>query len=206
MERPLDECIPTRATLLLRLKDLQDNSSWQDFFDTYWNLIFGVARKGGLTEAEAEDVVQETMIAVAKHIPDFKYDPQIGSFKGWLLNMTRWRMTDQLRRRGRSAYATDGQGLDEALTQLAMDMPDSDLEKLWDAEWENNLLEAATLKARRRLDPVHYQLYDCYVNKDWSPEKVAKAFAVPVGQVYLAKHRVTESIKQEVERLKKELV
>src|ERR1035437_2390243 len=99
MAEPMDELIPTRATLIQRLKDWQDQSSWQDFFDTYWKLIYGVATKGGLTKAEAQDVVQETMISVAKHMPNFKYDPAIGSFKAWLLNMTRWRITDQLRKR-----------------------------------------------------------------------------------------------------------
>ena len=97
MEQLAEELIPTRTTLLMRLKDWQDHSGWQDFFDTYWNLIYGVALKGGLTPAEAEDAVQETMISVAKHMPGFKYDPAIGSFKRWLLTMTRWRITDQLR-------------------------------------------------------------------------------------------------------------
>ena len=96
----MNPSIPSRATLIQRLKDWQDQSSWQDFFDTYWKLIYGVAIKGGLTAAEAQDVVQETMISVAKHMPTFEYDPAIGSFKTWLLNMTRWRITDQLRKRG----------------------------------------------------------------------------------------------------------
>src|SRR5208283_65702 len=99
MSEPMDELIPTRATLIQRLKNWRDQSSWQDFFDTYWKLIYGVARKGGLTAAEAEDVVQETLISVAKHMPTFKYDPSIGSFKSWLLNMTRWRIRDQFRKR-----------------------------------------------------------------------------------------------------------
>jgi len=205
MERLSEELIPTRTTLIMRLKDWQDHSGWQDFFDTYWNLIYGVAIKGGLTPAEAEDVVQETMISVAKHMPGFKYDPAIGSFKGWLLTMTRWRMTDQLRKRRTQGF--DG---NDALNDLALekDAPvlGSDLEKLWDTEWEDNLLKAALTKARRRLDPKQYQIFDFYVNKDWPPEKIAKAFAIPVGQVYLAKHRVTEAIKDEVERLKKELI
>src|SRR5213592_2844159 len=94
-----DELIPTRASLINRLKNCQDQSSWQEFFDTYWKLIYGVARKAGLTDAEAQDVVQETMASVSKHMPTFKYDPAIGSFKAWLLNMTRWRITDQLRKR-----------------------------------------------------------------------------------------------------------
>src|SRR5690349_17263653 len=89
----------TRATLLARLENLQDQASWQEFFDIYWRLIYGVAHQAGLTDVEAEDVVQETMISVAKHMPTFKYDPTIGSFKGWLLKLTRWRILDQLRKR-----------------------------------------------------------------------------------------------------------
>src|SRR5947209_4633003 len=94
-----DELIRTRATLIDRLKSWQDQSSWQEFFDTYWKLIYGVARQAGLTDAEAQDVVQETMVAVAKHMPGFRYNAGIGSFKAWLLNMTRWRSIDQLRKR-----------------------------------------------------------------------------------------------------------
>src|SRR6266446_5172844 len=100
MKPKQDEIIPTRASLLGRLKNWEDQSSWQEFFNIYWKLIYGVARKAGLTDAEAQDVVQETMASVAKHMPTFKYDPAIGSFKAWLLKMTRWRITDQLRKRG----------------------------------------------------------------------------------------------------------
>ena len=85
-----DELIPTRTTLIQRLKNWEDQSSWQDFFDTYWKLIYGVARKGGLTATEAQDVVQETMISVARQMPTFKYDRAIGSFKAWLLAKATW--------------------------------------------------------------------------------------------------------------------
>src|SRR2546428_8372646 len=97
-----DELIPTRASLINRLKNWQDQSSWQEFFDIYWKLIYGVARRAGLNDAEAQDIVQETMVAVARHIPDFKYDPAIGTFKTWLLNMTRWRITDAARKWNRT--------------------------------------------------------------------------------------------------------
>jgi RNA polymerase sigma factor (sigma-70 family) len=86
-----DEIIPTRASLLNRLKDWRDQASWQQFFDIYWKLIYGVARQAGLGDPEAQDVVQETMMAVARHMPGFKYDAVNGQFKTWLLNMTRLR-------------------------------------------------------------------------------------------------------------------
>lgn len=198
-----DELIPTRATLLQRLKDWQDQSSWEEFFNTYWKLIYGVAIKGGLTKQEAEDVVQETMMAVAKHMPGFKYDPAMGSFKGWLMNLTRWRITDQVRKRESHESAdnsADGASVDKDL------MLGPELEKIWDEEWENNLLNAAIAKARRNLNPKQYQIFDFYVNKNWEAERVAKLTGVPVGQVYLAKTRVTEAIRLEVERLRKNMV
>ena len=213
MEEGQEELIPTRATLLHRLKDWQDQASWQVFFDTYWKLIYSVALKGGLTNAEAEDVVQQTMISVAKHMPGFKYDPALGSFMAWLLSMTRWRMADQLRKRqprlveyqefppDQELCLAEGERAIPASAQV-----EPDLEKLWDEEWEKNLLAAAIAKARRRLDPNQYQVFDCYVNKDWPPERVAKAFGISVNQVYLAKHRVTGLIKEEAERLQKEVV
>ena len=203
MVKTTAELTATRTTLLQRLKNWQDQSSWQDFFDTYWKLIYSAAQRAGLNEAEAQDVVQETMISVAKHMPAFKYDRAIGSFKAWLLNMTRWRITDQLRKRRRlPAYdPSDDTDADIRMMGKMVDPISESLNVLWDAEWEKNLLDAATDKVKRHLDPQKYQIFDFYVNKEWSSAEVAKAFGVSIGQVYLAKHRVTEMITEEVKKL-----
>ena len=99
---PQDEQLPTRASLLNRLKDLGDDASWNEFYHTYRDLIFSVARRAGLSEQEADEVVQDTLISVAKKMPEFTYDPAKDSFKGWLLTVTRWRIKDLLERRGRA--------------------------------------------------------------------------------------------------------
>lgn len=204
-----EELIPTRATLLNRLKDWQNQASWQEFFDTYWGLIFGVATKHGLTRNEAEDVVQEVMVDVARQMPGFKYDPAKGSFKAWLLNLTRWRITDQFRKRQPqsvvSPAAEEPTRVHTELIEKSRPIP-PDLEKLWDTEWEKHLLDAATAKARRRLDPKQYQIFDFLVNRGWPVEKVSKALGLTTNAVYVAKHRVTEAIKAEFDRLQKEIV
>src|SRR5205085_8505252 len=89
----------TRRSLVDRLANWDDRRRWQEFFDTYWKLIYSAARRAGLTEVEAQEVVQETVITVAKNVGKLRYDPAIGSFKGWLLNITRWRIADQFRKR-----------------------------------------------------------------------------------------------------------
>ena len=172
-----DELIPTRASLINRLKDLQDQSSWQEFFDIYWKLIYGVARKAGLTDAESQDVVQVTMASVAKHMPIFQYDPAIGSFKAWLLIKTRWCIVDQFRKRGpfaehRPSSGDTATGTDTV--EKVVDQAGPALDAVWDAEWGNNLLDAAVARVKRRLDPHKYQIFDFNVKKEWAPQKVAE--------------------------------
>jgi len=201
-----NELIPTRASLLHRLKNWRDDASWQNFFDTYWKLIYGVARRAGLSDTEAQDVVQETMVSVAKHMPTFKYDPAIGSFKAWLLTMTRWRIIAQFRKRGPIVQpGDDADSTGTAMVEKLADPAGQTIEAVWEAEWENNLLEAAIARVKRHIEPEKYQIFDFYVNKDWPPAKVAERFNVSVDQVYLVKHRVTEAIKTEVKRLQSEI-
>jgi RNA polymerase sigma factor (sigma-70 family) len=201
------ELIPTRASLLARLKNLEDHASWRDFFETYWRLIYGVSIKRGLTPTEAEDVVQETMCSVVKHMPNFNYDRTIGSFKGWLLKMVRWRIADQFRRRApvrnlpQAAWVQDVKMLEQ--------VPDTNtdtFENLWDQEWEKALYDAAIVNTRRTLDPKKIQIFDLLVKQQVPPIKVAENFSISVDQVYLVKHRVSQQIKAEVERLKQHVI
>ena len=85
----------------------------------------------------------------------------------------------------------------------AVDVTLPDLEKIWESEWELNLVHAATQRVKRRVDPQMYQIFDFYVNKEWPPEKVAKAFKITVNQVYLAKHRILEAMKEEIAKIEK---
>src|SRR5438093_13379765 len=100
--RPENEVIPTRASLLARLKDWDDSRSWQDFFEAYWRLIYGRARRAELSDQEAQEVVQESVIAVAKRMHEFKYDPAVASFKTWLFQIVSRRIADQYRKRQRA--------------------------------------------------------------------------------------------------------
>jgi RNA polymerase sigma factor (sigma-70 family) len=197
-----DESLLTRATLIERLKDWKDDSSWQEFFDLYSQMIRGVATKSGLTDSEAEDVLQETMMAVAKHITTFKYDRKVGSFKHWLLNMSRWRISDQFRLRKNLTTALLPEDL-SAETKLSIQIDDQNVnfDEFWHAQWQQCVMDAAMKTVKKQL-PDKYQIFDFVVNKRWSAEKVAATFNITVNQVYLARHRVMDLIKKEVERLK----
>src|SRR5438270_10400454 len=145
----------TRRSLVDRLANWDDRNRWQEFFDTYWKLIYSAARKSGLTDTEAQEVVQETVITVAKNIDKLKYDPAIGSFKGWLLQITRWRIADQFRKREPGA-AKRVHFADDRLTATIDRVPDSqvaDIGEVWEAEWRNNLMDAAIARVKKKIEP-----------------------------------------------------
>ena len=199
-----EDPIPTRYTLLSRLEDWDDQDSWKVFFDTYWRLIYSVAIKSGLTETEAQDVVQETIISVAKDIHKFKRDRALGSFKGWLRNVTRWRIADQLRKRTRAWSEDDSKTSDGAPRLEVSEIPDpagDDTESVWEEEWQANLLGAALEKIKHSVQEEHYQIFDLYVIKQWPARKVARALGTNIGLVYLVKYRVSALLKKEVRRL-----
>jgi len=205
MHSPPDELLPTRLSLLSRLRDWEDSDSWKDFFDTYWRLIYGVAIKAGLTDTEAEEVVQETVVVVAKQMPKFQYD-QAGSFKAWLLQITRWRIVDQLRKRApweRAARSAPTDASSPAEVE-AMPAEDPSLQPNWDEAWQRNLMEVAMRRVKARIKPRQYQIFDLSVVKEWPIREVARTLNVNAAQIYLARHRVSRLVREEFLRLEKQ--
>jgi RNA polymerase sigma factor (sigma-70 family) len=201
-----DEFIPTRKSLLDRLANWSDNASWQDFFNTYWKLIYSVALKSGLTHSESQDVVQDTVLAVAKSIGKFQYDPNVCAFKSWLLQVTRSKIANQFGKRKQCPAALDPILDDSSATSLmdrATDPASFALEAIWDREWQKNLVDAAICNVKGRVSIEQYQMFDLYVLKKRPVGEVAKTLRVTVGHVYVAKHRISRLIKKEVEMLER---
>lgn len=205
MKQNADDWIPTRQSLLSRLRDWDDKDSWQDFFSTYWKLIYNVARKSGLNDAEAQEVVQETIIHVAKQIPEFKYDPEKGSFKGWLLKTTHWRINDQFRKRRDDATLrpdTENPTMPASLPPPFV-APGAEAESQWDDLWREHLVEMALERIKQKVDPRELQMFEMTVERNWPPLKVAQKLNVTRAHVYYARHKVSQMIRAEVERLER---
>ena len=208
MAEKRNEFLPTRESLLLRLKSWDDQESWADFFNTYWRLIYSAALKAGLNEAQAQDVVQDTIIVVAKKMKDFTYDRAIDSFKGWLLYLTRKRIALEYRRK-EQARVTSGSSESTDWTLEANDLPDPagfDLQSVWEQEWERNLWEAAIARVKKEVNAKQFQMFDLYTIKEKSAQEVAGQLNVPVAQVYLAKHRISSLLKKELTRLRNQIL
>lgn len=199
--KTVDDPLPTRSTLLSRLRNCQDDQSWQEFFNLYWQLIYDVALKYGLSDAEAQDVVQETMLAVHRKIPEFRYDPTKGSFKNWLFNLTRWRVLDHLRRRPSAVGMDFNPESANRATPVVERIPDESqmqMERFWDREWAENLQKAALERIKQKVEPKQFQVFDLYVLREWPAGRVSKTLNVSLTQVYLAKHRIAKLLRQEL--------
>jgi RNA polymerase sigma factor (sigma-70 family) len=200
-----DASIATRASLLSRLKNLEDQASWQEFFDTYWQLIHRIALKAGLTDAEAQDVVQETVIAAAKHLPGFRYNPMVCSFRTWLLRLARWRIIDQLRKRLPASQSVEVALEDDATATALLDRLTGggapDLEAAWSEEWAKLVLSTALERVKPQVRPEQFQMFDLYAVKGMPVAQVARLLGVSVARVYLAKHRVGRLVKAESKKL-----
>ena len=191
----------TRKSLIAKLDNWEDQRAWDDFYQTYWRLIYSVAVKAGLRQDEAFDCVQETILTIAKQSKKQMYDPEQGSFKTWLLNMTRWRINDQFRKRKKDTAMIVGEWEDDRKTAVIdrVEDPNGDvLSRLWNTEWKKNVANAALARVKTQVSPKQYQIFDCYVIKQWDAKRVQDQLNVSMAQVYLAKHRVGSVLKREL--------
>ena len=206
--------IQTRPSLLQRLREGDDVASWQEFYRVYGKLARDFAIKAGLTDTEADEVVQEMAIAVARHLPGFSYDPKVCRFKTWLLNQTSWRIKDQLKKRARASQGA-GQGAAAGASDVSSDPARTatiervadpaavDLEALFETQWRTNLLALALEAVKEKFSLKQIQIFDLVVNQGWPAGEVARSLGVSLANVYVTKHRVAAAVKREVQRLEK---
>jgi RNA polymerase sigma factor (sigma-70 family) len=200
------DSLATRPSLLARLKNWEDQESWQEFFDAYHRLIHGVALKSGLSEAEAQDATQDTILAVVQNIRQFKYNPERCAFKSWLMLLTRQRIIWQIRKRlpGHATSADDHNSEEGPALERFADPNVASIEQLWEEEWQKNLIATAFERVKQVVRPRDFQIFDLVVSQGWAPAQVARTLQISTAQVYLLKHRVSRLVKKAVHRLQKQ--
>lgn len=210
-EPALEANVSTRVSLLRRVCDWDDDASWQEFFNLYWKLIYTLALRSGLTECEAEEVVQATMIAVAKKISQFKHNSQNGSFRQWICRQARWKIADQLRHRHREnkhrhtpARVDDGTA---TRTGTIARIPDhrNELAHFVQKDWDHAVADVVWARVKQTVKPKHFQMYDLHVVKRWPIREVARLLQVNVAQVYLIKSRISRLLRQKTKEVEAQL-
>jgi RNA polymerase sigma factor (sigma-70 family) len=188
--------IQTRPSFLNRLKTGDDTESWQEFYVIYGKLVRDFAIQADLTDTETDEVVQETAIAMARHLPEYRYDPKLCRLKTWLLNQASWRIKDQLKKRKKdpgwdrstsAAQRPASSGDDTSRTATINRVPEApatDLDALFETEWRKNLFAAALERVRQTFSLKQFQIFDLVVLKEWPAAEVARSLGVTVVNVY----------------------
>ena len=200
--------IQTRPSLLNRLKSGDDAESWQDFYRIYGKLVRDFAIQAGLTDTEADEVVQETAIAMSRHLPEYRYDPKVCRFKTWLLNQTSWRIKDQFKKRKKEMAQNHSSGIGTDETATINRVPDastSDLDSVFESQWRKNLFGVAVERVKLKFSLKQFQIFDLVVLKEWPAATVAQSLGVSLANVYVIRHRISTAIKKETKRLECQL-
>ena len=203
--KPEAPLLETRSSLIQRLKATINGESWEEFFHTYWELIYNVARRAGLSEADAQDIVQETILKVHNSLDRFEYNRKRGTFKGWLRTVTRSRLNDFFKKQQRRPALN--QPLEEAADELQnLEDPEGpEIEKIWDEEWNRNLIQAALSRTKKLSSPKQFQIFKCHYIDEWTVRETCRTLGVNAAQVYMAKQRIGKIFREAVETLKEQV-
>jgi RNA polymerase sigma-70 factor (ECF subfamily) len=187
----------TRPSLLLRIRDGANREAWQQFVSLYAPLVYQFGRKRGLQDADAADLTQLVFGEVARTINRLDYDPDRGSFRGWLLAVTRNQMYKLLSRGRRDQRHKGGDLLDDV---AAKDVDQA----IWDEEYPRRLFRWATQRVRREFEDGTWQAFWRTAVDGRSAKEVGDALQMSVGAVYTAKSRVVSRLRKVIEQVEDE--
>jgi RNA polymerase sigma-70 factor (ECF subfamily) len=192
----------TRASLLVRIRDARDETAWSQFVEIYAPLVYGFARKHGLQDADAADVAQEVLRAVARAVKKLEYDPARGSFRGWLFTVVRNKLRTHLSRAQRQER---GSG-DTAIQELLKETParEDNQSVLWEQEYQRHLFAWAADRVRGTFQESTWQAFWLTAVEGKSGKEVARGLGMTAAAVYLAKGRVMSRLRQELQQISEE--
>jgi len=183
----------TRLTLLIRLRDGADKQAWSDFVELYSPVVYGFARRQGLQDADAADLVQEVLRSVARSIPN--YDRQKGRFRSWLMGVVRNRLSEFWAARARQAT---GSGDTRVLKHMEQLPSREDVEDVWEQEYRRSVFRLAVARIRDNFADSNWQAFWQTHVEGKTTREVAKSLGMSEGAVYVAKSRVMARLKEQV--------
>src|SRR5262245_2193450 len=188
----------TRQSLLLRAQTGEENA-WKDLTDLYRPLIIGWLNRQGVPARDLDDLSQDILLSVVKHLPTFEHSGRRGAFRSWLRTIVCSRTTDYWRAIDAGTQAQGGSGATAALQQLAD--PASDLNRQWEEEHDRYVLNCLLDLVEAEFEPATMQAFRRLTLEGASGAEAAQELGLSVGAVYVAKSRVLQRIRQEAEGL-----
>jgi RNA polymerase sigma-70 factor (ECF subfamily) len=191
----------TRASLLIQIRDGTNQAAWQEFVDLYGSVIYGFARKRGLQDADAADLMQDVLRSVSSAIGRLDYDRKHGTFRGWLFTITRNKVFNFLSARRIRPMASG----DSATNQLLAEEPAAaDGADTWELEYQRRLASLAMERVKSEFQNNTWQAFWLTAVEGLAAAEVAKRVGISPGAIYVAKSRVLARLKDEVEAMRQQ--
>lgn len=187
-----EDSLPTRETLILRLRDPDDDSSWREFVEIYTPLLFGYCRKRSVSNADAADIVQDVMRSVALAMKGFEYDPEKGKFKGWLFTAVRHAISRHFKKQARRPLTA----ADTRVAQLIEAAPDEREVDEWERDYQRKLLAWAMEKVKPEFADRIWRAFEQTAVYSRSPEEVGAEIGMTRNAVAIAKCRVIKRLRE----------
>lgn len=188
----MSEPQPTRPSLLIAVRDPANDRAWTEFVQLYTPLVFGHCQRRGLQEADAADVAQEVMKALAQAMRSFEYDRQRGSFRGWLLTVTRSKLNNFFTRQARQPRGTG----DSDVHAWLAEQPSPQETGEWDAEYQQRLFAWAAEQVRNEFQAASWQAFWRTAVDHEPVADVAASLSLSPGAVYIARSRIIARLRE----------
>ncbi|MGE5191277.1 MAG: RNA polymerase sigma factor [Deltaproteobacteria bacterium] len=198
---PVGDSPQTRASLLVQLRDGGNHAAWQEFIGLYGPVVYGFARKRGLQDADAADLMQDVMRSVSAAIGRLDYDPSQGTFRGWLFTITRNKIFSFL-----SARRIRPQGSGDTRTNRLLEehADENDGSDAWEMEYQRRLAALAMDRVKGEFHESTWRAFWLTAVEGRAAADVAGQVGLSPGAVYVAKSRVLARLKEEVESLQQQ--
>lgn len=198
---PVDDSPLTRASLLVQLRDGSNHAAWQEFMKLYGPVVYGFARKRGLQDADAADLMQDVMRSVSNAIGRLDYDRSQGTFRGWLFTITRNRVFNFL-----SARRLRPQGSGDTSTNRMLDSQpaSNDGADIWEVEYQRRLASIAMERVKKEFQETTWQAFWQTAVEGRPAAEVSSQIGMSTGAIYVAKSRVLARLKEEVEMMQRQ--
>jgi RNA polymerase sigma factor (sigma-70 family) len=199
---PVDNSPLTRASLLVQIRDGGNQAAWQEFVQLYGPVVYGFARKRGLQDADAADLMQDVLRSVSSAVGRLDYDRQQGTFRGWLFTITRNKVFNFL-----SARRIRPRGSGDSATNRLLDSQPADSDggsDAWELEYQRRLASLAMDHIKAEFQENTWQAFWLTAVEGMAASDVAQRLQMSAGAIYVAKSRVLARLKSEVETLRQQ--
>jgi RNA polymerase sigma factor (sigma-70 family) len=191
----------TRYSLLLWLADVADHAAWTEFLEVYEPVVYSVARRRGLQDADARDLCQEVFRAVAGAARRFDPSPEKGSFRAWLFTITRNLLSNVARR---EQCRVPSPGGSDFLRLIQAQAADDEHSRFVEHDYQRQLLQFAAESIQHEFVPKTWQAFWRTAIEQQPVSRVASELSLSAGAVYIARSRVLARLRSRVAEIQGE--